>query len=77
MKRVGELIRIPNTQIHTSKQHAKVFDLLFSSIVTILGLNCSRLLSPGQCWEEILFERKHSLECSLTKKRKKGCSKLL
>lgn len=65
-----ELIHIPNTQTHTSSMRRSLI-YWCSSVVTIPGLNCSRLLHLGQHWEEILLGRKHFLECLLTRKEKK------
>lgn len=65
-----ELIHIPNTQTRTTSMWRSL-TCRFSSIVTIPGLNCSRLLHLGQRWEEILFGRKHFLECLLTRKEKR------
>lgn len=65
----GNVLKNWSTSLmHNMQEVSKL--LVFLSCDT-LALNCSRLLSPRQRWEEILFERKHFLKCSSTRKEKK------
>lgn len=66
MKHLRELIHIQHVCVSSTQQ---CLTYCFFLSLTIQRLNCSKLLSPGQCLGEVFFERKHFLEHLLTGKK--------
>lgn len=77
MKCVRELIHTPNTQTCTSKQHAKVFDLL---VFLYCGYSRIELFQTPQPWATLgrkSVQQKTFSGTFINKKSEKGYSKLL